>query len=84
MIYKRIKGIGTKESKMKKAETIVNAGMGFTSRGCIQNCGFCFVPKKEETFRQVAEIKDFINPRSYVLILHYVLNIIKNCSLKTE
>lgn len=71
MIYKRIcRGIGTKEAKMKKAEQIVNAGMGFTSRGCIRNCGFCFVPKKEGNFRQVAEIKDLINPRSNVLILH--------------
>lgn len=71
MIYKRIKGgIGLKESKYKKAETIVNAGLGFTSRGCIRNCGFCFVPKKEGSFHQVAEIKDLINPKSNVLILH--------------
>ena len=70
MIYKRIRGIGTKESKMKKAETIVNAGIGFTSRGCIRNCAFCFVPQKEGCFKQVAEIKDLINPRSNVLILN--------------
>lgn len=71
MIYKRIcKGIGSKESKMKKAKQIVNAGMGFTSRGCIRNCGFCFVPKKEGSFHHVAEIKNLINPRSNVLILH--------------
>lgn len=70
MICKRIRGIGTKEAKMKKAETIVNAGIGFTSRGCIRNCPFCFVPKKEGSFRQVAEIKDLINPRSNVLILN--------------
>lgn len=70
-IYSKIyKGIGTKESKMKKAETIVNAGMGFTSRGCIRECGFCFVPRKEGKFHQVAEIKDLINPKSNVLILH--------------
>lgn len=70
MIYKRIRGIGTKESKMKKAETIVNAGIGFTSRGCIRNCSFCFVPKKEGCFKQVAEIKDLVNPKSNVLILN--------------
>lgn len=70
MIYKRIRGIGTKESKMKKAETIVNAGIGFTSRGCIRNCSFCFVPKKEGCFKQVAEIKDLINSKSNVLILN--------------
>jgi len=44
--------------------------MGFTSRGCVRECGFCFVPKKEGKFRDVAEIKDLINPKSNVLILH--------------
>lgn len=70
MIAARMKGIGTKEHKLKKATEIVNAGMGFTSRGCVRQCGFCFVPKKEGAFRDVAEIKDLINPRSNVLILH--------------
>lgn len=69
-IASRMKGIGTKEHKLKKATEIVNAGMGFTSRGCVRNCGFCFVPKKEGCFKDVAEIKDLINPRSNVLILH--------------
>jgi len=70
MIYKRIRGIMTKEARMKKAKIIVDAGMGFTSRGCIRNCGFCFVPRKEGNFHHVAEIKDLINPKSNVLILH--------------
>lgn len=69
-IAPRIKGISTKEHKLKKAVEIVNAGMGFTSRGCVRNCAFCFVPKKEGVFRQDTEIKDLINPRSNVLILH--------------
>jgi hypothetical protein len=69
-IASRMRGIGTKEHKLKKATEIVNAGIGFTSRGCIRNCGFCFVPKKEGSFKDVAEIKDLINPRSNVLILH--------------
>jgi hypothetical protein len=69
-ILPRIKGgIATKESKIKKAETIVNAGIGFTSRGCVRNCGFCFVPPKEGKFHQVAEIKDLLNPKSNILIL---------------
>lgn len=66
----RMKGIGTRAHKLKKAAEIVNAGMGFTSRGCVRNCGFCFVLKKEGKFRHVAEIGDLINPRSNVLILH--------------
>lgn len=69
-IANRMKGIGTKKHKIMKATEIVNAGMGFTSRGCVRNCGFCFVPKKEGSFIDVAEIKDLINPRSNVLILH--------------
>lgn len=37
-IYERIKGgIGKKENKLKKAEVIVNSGIGFSSRGCIRN-----------------------------------------------
>lgn len=70
MIEGRMRGIMTKARKLEKATEIVNAGMGFTSRGCVRQCGFCFVPKKEGAFRDVAEIKDLINPRSNVLILH--------------
>ena len=70
MIAVRQRGIMTKARKLQKATEIVNAGMGFTSRGCVRKCGFCFVPKKEGSFRDVAEIKDLINPRSNVLILH--------------
>lgn len=69
-IASRMKGIGTREHKLKKATEIVNAGMRFTSRGCIRECGFCFVPKKEGKFRNVAEISDLINPKSNILILH--------------
>lgn len=69
-ILPRIKGgIATKASKIAKAQTIVNAGIGFTSRGCIRQCGFCFVPPKEGRLHQVAEIGDLLNPRSNVLIL---------------
>lgn len=69
-IYKRIcRGIGTKEKKLQKAETIRNAGIGFTSRGCVRNCAFCIVPKKEGKLYQVSEIKDIINPNSNVITL---------------
>lgn len=70
IIYRRILGgIATKQSKLKKAEVIVNAGMGFTSRGCVRSCGFCVVPKSEGEFRQENEIKDLLNSQSNVLIL---------------
>lgn len=69
-IASRMKGIGTREHKHKKATEIVNAGIGFTSRGCVRKCGFCFVPKTEGEFRQDSEIKDLINPKSNIIILH--------------
>lgn len=69
-IKTKIKGIMTRQRKSQKAQQIVDAGIGFTSRGCIRNCPFCFVPKKEGSFRQESEIRDLINPRSNILILH--------------
>ena len=33
---------------------------GFISRGCIRKCGFCFVPEKEGSLREVASINDII------------------------
>jgi hypothetical protein len=70
MIARRIKGICTKEHRLEKAMELVNGGMGYSSRGCIRSCGFCVVPKAEGEFRQEHEIKDLINPKSNILILH--------------
>jgi hypothetical protein len=70
IIYPRIRGgIASKQSKLNKAQVIVDAGMGFTSRGCVRECGFCVVPVAEGEFRQENEIQDLLNPRSNVLIL---------------
>ncbi|WP_224962650.1 radical SAM protein [Geomonas subterranea] len=69
-IYNRISGrIGKKENVMKKAEEIVNAGVGFLSRGCPRSCGFCVVPVKEGKLNKVGNIADIINPRSNRLVL---------------
>lgn len=69
-ILPRIKGgIATKASKVKKAETIINAGIGFTTRGCIRKCSFCGIPEKEGYFRQVGDLDMLLNPKSNVLIL---------------
>jgi hypothetical protein len=35
---------------------------GFTSRGCIRKCGFCYVPKKEGSWHSVADIYEFWEP----------------------
>lgn len=72
MIYQKAckGGIASKASKLKKAETIVNMGIGFTSRGCIRNCDFCIVPKKEGKLHKVADIKDIVNPKSNIITLY--------------
>lgn len=66
----RMMGIGTKQHKFEKAKEIVTAGHGFTSRGCIRNCPFCMVHKCEGKFQQASEIKDLLNPKSNMLVLH--------------
>ncbi len=68
-IVPRMRGIMTKAARMRKAQTIVDAGIGFTSRGCVRNCGFCFVPRKEGMLQQATPIAEIINPRSNVIIL---------------
>lgn len=65
-----VRGAMKRETRIKKAQQIVDAGIGFTSRGCVRKCPFCYVPKKEPEFKQDMEIKDIINPRSNVIILH--------------
>lgn len=37
----------------------IDYSMGFTSRGCIRNCGFCVVPEKEGFIRDHADISEF-------------------------
>jgi len=68
-LYPRIKGIMRKASKVAKAQELVDAGVGFTSRGCIRNCCFCVVPGKEGQLHPDTEIKDIINQRSKNIIL---------------
>jgi len=68
-LYSRVKRICTTEARKKKIDWILNAGMGFLNRGCIRNCGFCAVPKKEGMLRPVGCIDDLINPRSKNIIL---------------
>lgn len=36
--------------------------IGFTTRGCIRNCGFCVVPKKEGKLCRWQHISEFHNP----------------------
>jgi len=69
-IFQKIsKGIRRKSTTIEKAESIVNAGIGRTSKGCIRDCGFCVVPKIEGKFQQVADLEELINPKSNLVIL---------------
>lgn len=43
-------------SKIEKIKPKIN--LGFTTRGCIRNCSFCIVPKKEGKIRTVGDIYD--------------------------
>lgn len=69
MLAPKMRGPYKAVTRLEKAKHIVNAGIGYTSRGCIRNCPFCFVPEKEGEFRQDSEIRDIINPWSNRIIL---------------
>ena len=40
---------------------------GFTTRGCVRNCHFCFVPKMEGHIRVVGDIYDFWDQKSKLI-----------------
>lgn len=69
VIEKRIKGIMTKETRHKKAIEVVNAGIGFTARGCIRSCPWCVLPTKEGKLRSVGSLSELVNPRSNIVTL---------------
>jgi hypothetical protein len=43
--------------------------IGFTTRGCIRNCDFCFVPIKEGLLSYNADISEFYNPKLKKIML---------------
>ncbi len=43
--------------------------LGFTTRGCIRNCEFCIVPEKEGKIKEHAEVEEFLNPKSNIVVL---------------
>lgn len=47
----------------------IDYGIGFTSRGCIRNCKFCVVPRKEGKVREACMPDDLLNDKSKRLTL---------------
>jgi hypothetical protein len=47
--------------------------MGFLTRGCIRNCPWCFVPRKEGGIRAHADVSEFLRHRDVVLLDNNVL-----------
>lgn len=76
-IYPRLGGFrgkkGQEESNRKRksqlAQEIVDSGIGFISRGCVRNCKFCAVPRKEGQLHKVNEISNILNPRSNIVTI---------------
>lgn len=50
-----------------------NYSMGFLTRGCIRNCPWCFVPKKEGKLRPHSDIEEFARHNDVVLMDNNVL-----------
>lgn len=47
----------------------LNYSLGFTTRGCIRDCGFCIVRQKEGYIREHAKVEEFLNPKSNIVVL---------------
>lgn len=57
--------------------------MGFVTRGCIRNCPFCIVPKKEGRIHRSAEIEEFWNGQERLMLLDNNLTAAPNVFEKT-
>ena len=47
----------------------IDYAMGFTTRGCSRECGFCIVPRKEGKIRPVADIHQFWNGQKRLTLM---------------
>lgn len=55
--------------RKRSGQIIGNYALGFTSRGCSRQCPFCLVPEKEGDIKAVADIYDFWNGQSHLMLL---------------
>lgn len=70
VIYKRVcGGVGCKESKIEKADSIRKAGIGYSTKGCPNKCEFCDVWRREGDLHQASSIADIVNPESDLMFL---------------
>lgn len=51
------------------ASIIPKINIGFTTRGCVRRCEFCFVPKMEGVIKPVAKVHDIWDGKSKELML---------------
>lgn len=69
-VYENIKmRPGKLESKLKLAEEIRTAGIGYTTRGCPNTCPWCIVPVAEGKLHSVGSIDSLLNPNSNLLMI---------------
>lgn len=47
----------------------IDYAIGFTTRGCIRKCPFCFVPQKEGALQIMGDLYDFWNGQPKVILL---------------
>jgi len=57
---------------------------GFISRGCIRNCYFCVVPKKEGMIHQVNKIDDVIEHKKVIFMDNNILALPNHIEILTE
>lgn len=70
-------GIDIKRKLSKEIEHIrpdyslydLNYSLGFTTRGCNRNCKFCTVREKEGYIKEHAEVEEFLNTKSNIIVL---------------
>ena len=46
---------------------------GFITRGCIRNCGFCYVPKKEGNIKKVCDIDQIVRHKKVEFLDNNIL-----------
>lgn len=46
-----------------------NEAYGFLTRGCVNKCSFCIVPRKEGTIRKHADITEFLDGRKSAVLM---------------